>query len=133
VEKRFEGLRQFAAHKLNPIVLRFAGARYSPFAALCHVGRRSGKPYKTPLVVRSAKGGFVLPMPYGTRVDWYRNMVAAGGSTLLLHGREYTLAKPLPLTARAGLAAFALPQRFILRWFGVNDFALAPVTQTKGR
>src|SRR5829696_4356658 len=112
MEKRLEGLRQFAAHKLNPLVLKFAGSRFSPFAAICHVGRRSGKPYKTPIVVRSAKGGVVLPMPYGTRVDWYRNIMAAGGATLLWRGHEYALAQPTPLDMERGLAAFAPPQRF---------------------
>ncbi len=129
METRLQGLRQFATHILNPVVVKFAGARFSPFAAVCHTGRRSGKEYRTPIVVRKAKGkrGFVLSLPYGSGVDWYRNIVAAEHSSLLWHGREYKLARPTSLDKKVALAMFAPLERFILRRFGIQDFALAPL------
>lgn len=69
----------------------------------------------------------MLALTYGTGVDWYRNMMAAEHSTLLWRGRQYTLARPEGVDAQTGLAAFLRPQRFILRRFGVQDFALVRV------
>ena len=132
MKKRFERLRLFAAHVLNPSVLKFAGSRYSPFAALHHIGRKSGKPYKTPLVIRPTKGGFVLTLTYGPEVDWYRNITAAERATLLWHGREYSIARPVSLDTNAALTAFSPLVRFVLSKLKVQDFALAPVEAVRG-
>ena len=46
-----------------------------PLAVLHHRGRRSGRPYRTPVVAFRTAGGFVVPMTYGTDVDWARNLL----------------------------------------------------------
>ena len=99
---------------LNPVMLKFAGS-VSPFAVIRHVGRRSGKPYKTPLIVMPAADGFVIALTYGPEVDWYRNLRAAGRATLVWRGREYAIAQPEPLDSQTGLLAFPAPFRLILR------------------
>jgi deazaflavin-dependent oxidoreductase (nitroreductase family) len=108
-------LLTFLKRGLNPITRRLARSSFGPFSIVRHVGRRSGKTYETPLIVQRVHGGFVFELTYGPDVDWYKNVVAAGGCTLLWRGREYVLSQIEPMDAETGLAAFPLPERLILR------------------
>jgi deazaflavin-dependent oxidoreductase (nitroreductase family) len=102
-------------HTLNPLTRRMAKSHFGPFALVQHVGRRSGKPYETPIIVAPVADGFVIELTYGPGVDWYKNVRAAGGCVLVRHGRAYTIERLEPLDTAAGLAAFPRPQRTILR------------------
>ena len=115
-------IRAFNKRYFNRLVHRFAGVSRTPFALIRHVGRRSGKPYETPIIVMPLENGFVIALTYGPEVDWYRNVQAAGQATLLWHNREYVLKQPEPITVQAGLAAFPTPFRQILGLLGTRDF-----------
>src|SRR5258707_12280042 len=93
-------------HTLNPVTRRLAGTSFGPFASVQHVGRRSGKPYATPIIVSPAADGFVIELTYGPEVDWHQNVLAAGGCTLGWHGRRYPIGRLEPLDSAAGPAAF---------------------------
>ncbi len=113
---------RFNKRLLNPLILKFAGTAPSPFAVIQHIGRRSGKRYQTPIIVRPTAGGFVIALTYGPAVDWYRNWQATGRATLLWHGRIYTLAPPEPLHRAAALLAFPAPMGWILQRTGTRHF-----------
>src|SRR5437660_486663 len=85
------------------------------FAVIRHVGRRSGKPYETTIMIWPVEDGFVIALTYGPEVDWYRNILAAGQCTLLWHGRVYAVGKPKPIAATTALPAFPPAFRPILR------------------
>ena len=55
-----KGLTFFNKHFLNRVTLKIAGADHSPISIVRHVGRRSGKPYQTPIIVGRAGAGFVF-------------------------------------------------------------------------
>jgi deazaflavin-dependent oxidoreductase (nitroreductase family) len=78
-------------HTLNRLTTRIARSRVCPFALVRHVGRRSGRPYQTPLILARVPAGFVAELTYGPDVDWYKYITAAGGCTVLHHGREYEI------------------------------------------
>ncbi|WOP65514.1 nitroreductase family deazaflavin-dependent oxidoreductase [Mycobacterium tuberculosis] len=66
-------LARFNRYVTNPIQRLWAG--WLPaFAILEHVGRRSGKPYRTPLNVFSAdvdgRAGVAILLTYGPNRDW---------------------------------------------------------------
>lgn len=83
-------VRQFNKYIFNPVMLRFV--RIIPvYAVIEHVGRRSGKPYRTPVLVGRVADGFYIPLPYGDHVDWHRNIQAASGFTLIWRGRKYAM------------------------------------------
>jgi len=103
-------------------VHRFAGVSRTPFALLRHVGRRSGKPYETPIIVMPQGNGFVIALTYGPEVDWYRNVQAAGAASLLWHNQEYTLKQPESINTETGLSAFPPPFRQILGVLGTQHF-----------
>src|SRR5438128_2213302 len=70
-----------------PLLHRFASYSRGPFAVIRHVGRRSGKPYETTIMIWPMGDGFVIALTYGPEVDWYRNLRASGHGTLLWRGR----------------------------------------------
>ena len=100
----------------------FAKLSLGPFALIRHVGRRSGKPYETVIWAWRLGEGFVIALTYGPEVDWYRNMRAAGGGTLVWHKRVYRVGKPEPIDAKTALPAFPAAFRPLFRWTGMRDF-----------
>lgn len=105
----------FLKHIFNPLILRSAGTRHSPFAVVHHVGRKSGRPYQTPIIVQRVTGGLMAELTYGPKVDWYRNVVAAGGCRVRWHGQDYIVEGLEPVDAETGLVAFPRHQRLVLQ------------------
>lgn len=108
-------IRVFNKHVTNRLLRRFANRSRGPFAIVRHVGRHSGEHYETVLLVWPTREGFVIALTYGPEVDWYRNLLAAGGGTVFWHRRLYAVGKPEPIDAQTALTAFPAPFRLILR------------------
>jgi deazaflavin-dependent oxidoreductase (nitroreductase family) len=99
-----------------------AGTRLLPlYGVIHHRGRRSGKEFTTPVVVRPTRDGFIVPMPWGERTDWFRNVRAAGGCLIRWKGRDYTLVQPEVIAAAAADAAFGSTQRAALSRLGITS------------
>ena len=69
-------------HLLNRAMLRLAGRKHWYASVIEHTGRRSHKTYATPVVADRVDDGFIVPLPYGTGVDWLRNVLAANRATV---------------------------------------------------
>ena len=70
-------------------------ARWLPgFGVVDHTGRRSGRPYRTPVNAYRHGDGFVLALTYGPGSDWVRNVLAAGGCRLEHKGKVVALTSP---------------------------------------
>jgi deazaflavin-dependent oxidoreductase (nitroreductase family) len=108
-------MRYFAKRVINPLMGRSAGSARSHFALVRHVGRRSGKTYETPLIVFPRTEDFIIVLTYGPKVDWYRNLLAAGQGTLLWHGETYRIGKPESMDRTLALLTFSPFQRFMMR------------------
>ena len=117
-------IRTINKYITNPLLRRFANASRGPFAVIHHVGRRSGKPYETTIMIWQMGDDFVIALTYGPDVDWYRNLVAAGHGTLLWHGKRYAIEKPEPIDRTTALTAFPPFIRLILRLHGTHDFII---------
>ena len=65
-----------------------------PLAVVHHVGRKSGRAYRSPVVAFRSHAGVVIPMTYGRDVDWARNVVRAKGCELERLGRRMKLRNP---------------------------------------
>src|SRR5262249_9737828 len=105
----------FLKHYFNPLTRRIAGSSRGPFALVRHVGRRSGNQYETPIIVQPVNDGFVFELTYGPDVDWYQNVLAAGGCTLVWHGKDYAIDRVEPLDPAIGITAFPMLERLLLR------------------
>ncbi len=122
LNKAFKFSLTFNKHVLNPVMLTVAGREHSPYAVIHHVGRRSGHAYATPVVAERSAKSFVITLPYGTGVDWYRNVLAAGRCTLTWHGQDYTLVEPELLDGATAEPLLVPWRAFGLKLLGVKHY-----------
>ncbi|BBZ20612.1 peptidase [Mycolicibacterium gadium] len=87
-------LARFNRHVTNPIQRLWAG--WAPtMGILEHVGRKSGKRYRTPLTVFSTEDGVAILLTYGPDRDWLKNITAAGSGRMRRYGRNFEVRDPL--------------------------------------
>jgi deazaflavin-dependent oxidoreductase (nitroreductase family) len=111
-----------ATRLFNPVAMRLAGTRIFPlYGVLEHRGRRSGKVFRTPVVVRRVGDGFIVPMPWGEGTDWYRNVRAAGEAVIRWNGRTYRVDQPEVRDAEAASGNFNSTLRAGMRRFGIRQ------------
>lgn len=67
-------------------MVRLLSGRSAHAALLHHVGKRSESAYATPQTAHRSEDTFIVPLPYGTEVDWLRNLQAAGQGVVRLEG-----------------------------------------------
>lgn len=106
--------RTLLKYTLNPLTLKLTRSGIGPFTIVEHVGRRSGKPYATPLLLAPIAGGFVAELTYGPEADWYQNVLAAGHYTLVRGSKQTRIDGIEPMDPDAGRQAFPLAARILL-------------------
>lgn len=116
------GIRYFNKRFLNPLTARIAHSAHGPFCIIYHIGRRSGRPYETPIIAFPTAVGFVIVLTYGPGVDWYRNVCASGWCRIQWHGQVYEIKKIEPLEPKTALTYLPLFFRVILRLVGFQNF-----------
>lgn len=114
----------FIQRTLNRLTSRMARSGRGPFSLVRHTGRRSGARYETPIVVARVPEGYVAELTYGDSVNWYRNLVAAGGGELVVHGIVHRVVAVEPYPTDAGRRAFGVPARWALRVLRRREFRL---------
>jgi deazaflavin-dependent oxidoreductase (nitroreductase family) len=105
---------------LNPIVLRIAG----PLAVsiVHHVGRRTGRSYRTPVFAEETSEGFIVGLIFGADTDWCRNVLAARGAVLVHRGHELRLVSARVIDATAARAMLPVGIWLIHRMLGTSGF-----------
>jgi deazaflavin-dependent oxidoreductase (nitroreductase family) len=114
---------------LNRITTRSAKSGRGPFSLIRHVGRKTGTDYETPVILARVPEGFVAELTYGEDVNWYRNIVAAGGCAVVFCGKEYRVSAVEPYDSGAGRAAYPAPFRVVLRLTGRDEYRLLRVDE----
>lgn len=100
------------------------------FALVSHVGRRSGRLYRTPVNVFRDGDRYVFALTYGADSDWVKNVLAAGGCEIETRRSTVELRDPDRFTDPTR-RLIPVPARWILRMIDVSDFiALSPATAT---
>jgi deazaflavin-dependent oxidoreductase (nitroreductase family) len=104
----------------NRITGLFAG--WLPgFGILKHLGRKSGRVYRTPVNVFRASNGFIIALTYGSQSEWVKNVFATGGCELRTRGKRYELSAP-KVVRDSTRKRFPFPVRLVLRTVGANDY-----------
>jgi deazaflavin-dependent oxidoreductase (nitroreductase family) len=116
-------MRQVNRAFTNPLMRPLAG-RLPPLAVVHHVGRRSGRRYRTPVLAFPTRDGFVTPLPYGTDTDWCLNWVEAGEGVVEARGRRTAVANPRIVSAEEALPRLPAILRPGLRLLGLPGFLL---------
>jgi deazaflavin-dependent oxidoreductase (nitroreductase family) len=90
-------LARFNRHVTNPIQ-RMGAGWLPPFAIVEHVGRRSGKPYRTPVnafyTTVDGRTGVAIPLAYGPDRDWLKNIKAADGAQVRRNAQTFGVVDP---------------------------------------
>ena len=110
---------------LNPVMGFLAGN--GPFVVIEHVGRRSGRTYRTPLMAYRHGDRVTIALTYGPDVDWLKNIRAAKHCRMLIGGEVMRLGAPVDLPPAVGRRQVGQPARSILRVIRCNDFIELPV------
>lgn len=79
---------------INKRQLRTAGSPGAYAAIVRHRGRSSGRSYETPIGTVADGDAFLVALPYGTRSQWLRNVLAAGSATLVHEGQTFAADRP---------------------------------------
>ena len=111
----------------NRITSRFA-ARLPGFGILTHVGRKSGRVYRTPVNVFRTPEGFLIALTYGRESEWVKNVLAAGRCELETRGVRYELSAPT-IVHDPTRRRFPIPVRIVLRLIGADDFMQLSTSQ----
>ena len=112
----------------NKVAVHLAG--HASFVELEHVGRRSGRVYRVPLNAFRTGDTITVALTYGPRVDWLRNVRAAGGCRVRTGGEILRTGAPVDLPSGVGLARMPLPVRAVLRLLRVDHFVEMPVLES---
>lgn len=91
------------------------------FGILEHVGRRSGRTYRTPVMLFGSGERRVIAMTYGPDTDWARNVEAASGATVVQRGRAVHLTHPR-IVHDPARRLVPRPIRWVLQVIGAADF-----------
>jgi deazaflavin-dependent oxidoreductase (nitroreductase family) len=115
-------VRQLNKHVLNPAMIRLAGGKHGSAAVIEHTGRRTGKTYATPVVALPVPDGFIIPLPYGTHVDWLRNVLAARRATIRVRRETYEMSQPEIIDTPTAVSQLSSSRRRTFGGFGIKNF-----------
>ena len=113
-------LARFNRVVTNPI-LRHAAGRLPGFGIVTHVGRRSGRTYRTPVNLFRHDDRYVIALTYGRDSQWVRNVLKAGACNVETRGRSIHLVAP-EIVHDSQHTLVPAPVRPILRLLRVSDF-----------
>lgn len=108
----------------NPIACSVAGSMPG-LGILEHVGRKSGKRYRTPLNIFSTKDGYIVLIGYGLESNWVKNVLASGTATIRTRGKTVAVADPRLVSKAEGANLVTPRSRPFYRVFPYNEAALA--------
>jgi deazaflavin-dependent oxidoreductase (nitroreductase family) len=118
---------RFNRRVTNPLAVRFGG--WAPLnGTLEHVGRKSGKTYRTPLNIFETSDGFVIPIGYGLESHWVQNALAGGPLAIHKAGRSVPVADAR-IVSKADAEPLVTRGRTMFRLHPYNEAALV-VTAT---
>jgi deazaflavin-dependent oxidoreductase (nitroreductase family) len=86
-------LARFNRAVTNPVAVHLAGLLPGT-GVVIHVGRRSHRVYRTPVLVFRTKDGFRIALIYGRDSDWVQNALAHGAVRLVTRRRQHELSAP---------------------------------------
>lgn len=121
--------------RLNRVVtnrlMRPVAGVVPPLAVVHHIGRKSGRAYRTPVLAFPMREGYVTPLPYGTDTDWCRNLLEAGKGRFKRFGQEISVRNPRIVGTAAAVPLLPAPLRPALLMASLPGYLLVD-RATKG-
>lgn len=114
-----------AIRKMNRVYVnprqRDAGTPGAYASLIRHTGRTSGASHETPVVAVATEEGFVIALPYGSRADWLKNVLASGSATITSEGESHRVGEPEVVSITAADPYFSSTDRRAHRVFGIDE------------
>jgi len=123
-----DAIRRLNKKVQNPAMLKAAGKRIT---TVHHTGRKSGREYVTPVWAERSGQWFFIPLPYGTDVDWCRNVLAGGCCVLEREGVRYETATPVIVPAAEAVPLLPRGLRRRHRLVGVDSYLRLDISQAE--
>jgi deazaflavin-dependent oxidoreductase (nitroreductase family) len=111
----------FSKRFMNPAQMRSAGTPGAYAGIVRHRGRVSGTEYETPVDVVPDGDAFLVALPYGSRTQWLRNVLAAGCATLVHEGNTYRVDRPELIPTATVADRFSPSDQGMFRWLKVDQ------------
>lgn len=80
--------------QINKRVFNPRALRDPKWQVINHVGRTSGRAYRTPIDAPRTDDGFIVALVYGSGADWVQNVLAAGAAAMESEGERFELRNP---------------------------------------
>jgi deazaflavin-dependent oxidoreductase (nitroreductase family) len=89
-----------------------------------HTGRKSGRQYRTPLLVFTTDSGFAILIGYGLKSDWLKNVLAGGPTVLRKRGKGIVLGDPQIVSKAEAAPLVSSVPRLFYHLFPYNEATL---------
>jgi Domain of unknown function (DUF385). len=122
-------VRRFNKLVTNKLLIHISGKKFGHFVILSHVGRKSGKLYRIPIIAEPTTNGFMIALTYGRKVDWVENVLAKGGCSMVWKNKDYSLFHPEFVDEEIGLSAFPAFFRVGLKMMGIQYYLRLEIKQ----
>ena len=106
---------------MNPAQLRTAGRPGADASIIRARGRRTGMIHATPVGAVAIEDGFLIALPYGSKAQWLRNVLAAGEAELVSEGASYRVDRPELIPLRDVVRHFSPTDRRLFRLLATTD------------
>ena len=116
-----DAVRRFNRDVTNPHAMETAGTPGAWASVIRHVGRTTGQPRETPVRAAATDDGFLIALPYGTRADWLKNVLASGTATIVDEGTTYQVDRPEVVAMADVSSQFPPSDRRNLSRFAVDE------------
>jgi deazaflavin-dependent oxidoreductase (nitroreductase family) len=116
-----DAVRAMNKRFMNPRQMRSAGTPGAYAAVIHHIGRSSGRPYATPVGAIRTGDEILITLPYGTRPDWLKNVMAAGTAALDHEGDHIEVDNPEVVPTSEVIDRFPPSDRKAQQLFAVDQ------------
>jgi deazaflavin-dependent oxidoreductase (nitroreductase family) len=117
-------IRRMNRRLWNPRAMRKAGQTGAYASIVHHVGRKTGRPYQTPVGIVDTGEKFIITLPYGTTPDWLKNLLQAGRALITHNGATYRVDEPLVVGIDEAASLLTPKDRRVARLYGVRSFLM---------
>lgn len=117
-----DAIRLFNKYVFNRFTLALAENGKGPFSIIIHIGRHTGRTYRTPVLASYSDDTMIIPLSYGENVDWLRNILARGSCEVFRGGKKTAAVEPEVIDAVVALAALPENRRALFERFKLEKF-----------
>ena len=93
----------------NRIAVTFTKSGKGPLSVVHHIGRQSGRTYRTPVLASYVEDQIIIPLSYGENADWIRNVLVQRGCEISHKNRRKHATNPEVIDSAVALAI--LPEK----------------------